>query len=166
MLNNLSNAVKATNLRASIQAFEQSKAPIWGKFGMSNHQKGHSDVGVSLSQCSPEKILYHAVILVLSGAVISMEEHILFTHPMMLEKVMKLTHNCVRTLPTIPRLITEEIDLPGDCLTVDTEYCTLSRSEEVDRSRLKGVTRIMHLLCIIEAVVNFNRERVGRGVGC
>ena len=50
MLNNLNNAVKATNLCAPIQAFERSKAPIWGIFDMSNHQKGHSDVGASLNQ--------------------------------------------------------------------------------------------------------------------
>ena len=94
-----------------------------------------------------------------------MEEDILFTHPMCLKEVMQLADDGVGTLPTIPRLITEEIDLPGECLTVHPKYCTLPWSEEVDWSWLKRVTRKVDLLSVIKGIMDFDRDRVRRGIG-
>ena len=66
--------------------FEEPETPIWCKLCLPDHEKGKSDGGVPVCEISPHQVLHHAVVFILPGAVVSMEEHHFLTQPMILEK--------------------------------------------------------------------------------
>ena len=120
---------------------------------------------MAIGECSPNKVVYHAVVLVLSCTVISMQVHHFFTQSMHLEEVVETTDDIVGSFTTLSTLISEEIHLPRYSFAVDAKDSTLPWSKEVYRARLKRVRWEMDLLCIVEGVVDFEVVGVGWNFG-
>ena len=80
---------------------------------------------------------------------------------MLFEEVVEHADDGVSTLPCVTCFINEVVDLPGDGFTTYPKDSALPWGEEVDGARLKGIRRIVHLLCHVKGIVN-NR---GKGAG-
>ena len=105
---------------------------------MTNGKERQCDVGVLIRHHPPRQILHHAVVFVLSGAIISVEKDDLLSKAVIVEEVQPTDHS-IGTLAAIICLVRQEVDLPGECLTVDSKQGTLPGCQEVDQSRLKGI---------------------------
>jgi len=115
--------------------------------------------------------LHHTVVFVLAGAIIGVEEDILLPKAVVVKKEVQPTDHSICTLATITCLICQEVHLPGECLAVHTNHCTLPGSQEIDWPRLQGVRWIMDLLGVVKGIVHFDvggvrrrRENGGGGV--
>ena len=73
---------------------------------------------------------------ILPGKIVGTQEHFLLPQPMVIKKEVEVTDHCVGSLPTITCLVTKEVDLSWDGLTVDAKDCALSRGQEIDRLRI------------------------------
>ena len=65
---------------------EEPETPILCKLCVADHEKGKSDGGVQVSESFSRQLLHHAVVFILPGAVVGMEEHHCLTQPMSLKK--------------------------------------------------------------------------------
>ena len=63
----------------------------------------------------------------------------------MVHEVVQLADQTVRPLPSVPSLVTEEVDQVRKSFTVDPKHCTLPRGEEVYWAGLEWVARVVHL---------------------
>ena len=125
---------------------------------MTNRKERQSDGGVSLRHHPPRQILYHAVVFVLAGTIIGVEEGVLLSKAMMVKNIVQLTDHSICTLATISCFIRQEVNLPGECLTVDTKHSALPGCQKVDGARLLRVRWIVHLLSIIRGIVYLARD--------
>ena len=87
LLHHLSYVVEASNLCATVELFEQSEAPIRGKFGVPYYQ-GQRYLLVQTTQDPPCKVLHYVAVLVLARTIISMKMEISFPQIVSVEKVM------------------------------------------------------------------------------
>ena len=106
---------------------------------MYDQQERQSDGGVSLRHHPPRQILCHAVVFVLAGTIIGVEEGVLLSKAMMVKKLVQPTDHSICTLATISCFIRQEVYLPGECLTVDTKHSAIPGSQKVDGARLLRV---------------------------
>ena len=120
---------------------------------MTNRKGRQSDGGVSLRHHPPCQILYHAVVFVFAGIIIGVEEGMLLSNAMMVRKVVQPTDHSICTLATISCFIHQEVNLPAECLAVDTKHDALLGCQKVDGARLLRVRWIVHLLSIIKGIV-------------
>ena len=79
---------------------------------MPNRKERQGYVGVPVGQGAPNKILHHAVVLVLSGAVVCMQIHIPLPKAVVVKKVVDAAYYSIGTFATVSCLIGQEIDLP------------------------------------------------------
>ena len=114
---------------------------------MTNRKERESDGGMSLHNHPPHQILYHAVVFVLAGTIIGVEEGVLLYKAMMVKKVVQPTDHNICTLATISCFIRQEVNLPGECLPADTKHSALPGCQKVDEARLRW---IVHLLSIFK----------------
>ena len=106
---------------------------------MANGKERQRDVRVLIRHHPPRQILHHTVVFILSGAIISVEKDVLLSKAVIVEEEVQPTDHSIGTLTAITCLVCQEVDLPGECLAVDTKHGTLPGCQEVDRSRLQGV---------------------------
>ena len=92
------------------QVFKQAKAPIRWELGMSQKER-ESGASVPVSQGAPNKILYHAAVLILSCAIVHTQVHFLLPKAMVLKEEMETTYYSSSTLTTVPGFISEKICL-------------------------------------------------------
>jgi hypothetical protein len=128
---------------------------------VTHNKERKCDLGVPTCHHPPCQILEHAVVFVLPCTVVSVKEHLLLAKAMMKKEVVQLTHYCVGSLATSTSLITEEIDLPGNGLTIHPKHRTFPRSEEIYWARLHGIRGIVHLLSIVKRIVDTNISGIG-----
>lgn len=67
---------QAANLRPPILPLKELETPAWSELGMADWMKLESDVAVPVCDNPPCQVLDHAVIFVLSCAIICMEEYV------------------------------------------------------------------------------------------
>ena len=108
------------------------------------------DVTVPVSKHPPYQIVHHAVIFILSSAVVSVEECLSLAKTVVRKKEVETADDSICSLATVGCFVCKEIDVLEDCLTCNTKNSTFSGCEEVDRTRLLQVRRIVHLLDIIK----------------
>jgi hypothetical protein len=65
----------------------------------------------------------HTIVFVLSTAVVCVEEGVLLSKAVVVEKVVQPTYYSIGALAAIPCLIRQEIHLPRYCFTTDAEHC-------------------------------------------
>ena len=130
---------------------------------MANEKKRERYVSVPICDCVPYQVLHHAVIFVLTGAIVCVQVHIPLPKAIMRKEIVELTDHSVGALATVSCLVCQEIDLARQSFTGYTKHCALPRRKEVDGARLKWIGGIVHLLCIVKRVVDLHIPGVAGG---
>ena len=85
-----------------------------------------------VSKSAPEEVLNHGIVLILTGAIVSMQKHLPLTKTVVVKKVVQLTDDIICLLSTISSFVCQEVDLAWYSLAVYTKYSTFTRSEKVE----------------------------------
>ena len=109
---------------------------------------------MSLCDCTPYKVVDHAVVFVLSTTVISVKVDMFLFKAMMLKEEVQPTYNSVGTLTAISSFVCEKVYLTRNSLTIDTKHCALPWCQKVNWPRLQRIRGVVYLLSIVERVVD------------
>ena len=93
----------------------------------------------------------------MANTVVSMQLQLHFAQGMVFQEVVDVADNCIGPLPCVHCLICQVVNLPWYPLTADPKYPALPRGFEIHGTWLEGIMGIVHLLCIIERVVEAER---------
>ena len=118
----------------------------------SNHEV-QVDGGVSASHDSPEQVLQHGIVLVLTTAIVGVQADTGLTQTVVAEKVIQQADNCVCTLACVTCLINDKVHLSWYSLTANSKNGSLPRSEEINWARLERIARVVHLLSKIKGII-------------
>ena len=132
-----------------ILPLEKPKTPLRCELCVTYWEKRDLDVTGPVRKHPPYQIVHHTVIF-WSSAVAIVEECLSLAKTVVCKKEVEMADDSVCSLATVGCFVCKEIDVSGDCLTCNTKHSTSSGCEEVDRTRLLWVRKIVHLLGIIK----------------
>ena len=133
---------------------------------MSWYHKGEGDLCVLPSHHSPQQVLDHGGILVLSTTVVSVQVYCFLAQPMVHKEMVEHTDDGIGALPHVYSLVNQVVHLMGDGLTTHTKDCALTGYQEVHWAGLKRIVGVEHLLCHVKTVVGRDRCGVGWLLRC
>ena len=121
---------------------------------MPNNHKVEVDSVVEASHHTPEKVLNHGVVFILSTAVVGVEADRGLTESVMAEEVFQHGDYGVCTLASVTGFVDHEIYLPWKSLAANSKDCCLLRGEKIDWAGPKRVVGIMHLLSEVKCIMH------------
>ena len=115
---------------------------------MPSRVERREDVGMSVGQSEPSKMLCHTVVLVLSSTVVSMHVHSPLPKAVIVKEVVDATYHTLGTFATVPCI-------PMHNFTGYTTHCAGLRCMKVDRTRFQCFGWII-LLHVARGIVYFD----------
>ena len=110
---------------------------------------------------SPQQVLDHDGVLVLSTTVVGVQVYCFLAQPIMHKEVVEHGYNGNGALPHVNSLVDQVVHLSGEGLTTHTEDGTLPGSQKVHWAGLERVVGVEYLLGHVETVVGMNGSVVG-----
>ena len=162
-LHHLRNVRQAVNSRLPVFLLDETKITVWLEFRVASYEEVDARFEVEFVHNSPGPVPHHEVVFVLSSTIVTVKLHLLFPHPVVLEEMVEVTDHAVRSLPGLHTFINEIVDLLLQSLTAYPEQAAFPWRDKINGTRLKHVMWILHVLGVVECVVD---SHVFAGWGC